>query len=213
MEWIDHLLTPFFGKKLGILGNDCVGKTRLIQYIYDKKLIECPDSTRPFTKMEAKVFQFSDKKIRLKLTIDTGGARDWLPNKRETFTQSDWVFYVVRSDWIFSIDNYHQEEDIKSNKFVIRNDFQHMRAWSQNKSPSLILIVGNYFNNLSSNEQIIHTFSTNKNKNKYLRNFTNHLHKTCGHLDISTNIKYVVGSLYSEDSAKILVKDIFNSII
>lgn len=174
MEWettsnkslIDKFQSFCFGKTIGFIGTDDVGKSTLWKYIRKKVVDGKLGSTENVDTTKGLILRIQDnedseeKKIRIKIANDAGGQRPYHESREKVFKQSDYIIYVLRSD-IFLDKNLDFKASLKNaekdkRKFTlnaVRNDFKLFHEWK--KKHSLFIIVGNYFgdfSNLSNSE-------------------------------------------------------------
>ncbi|WP_414573898.1 ADP-ribosylation factor-like protein [Nostoc sp. CCY 9925] len=235
--WVDYLLINLFlGKTIGILGVDNCGKSVLYNFIFTKKLKHGISSTDTREKTENVSIQIDNEnyKIRLQRIFDVGGQRQLYPLKKLTFTTSDCIIYIVRSDLIINAEmlvnqclTQKEQEELNDFRRKYKNglavDFENFKDWQENipfwekvpffekGKPSRIIVVGNHFGEIGREDTVPNFLDTNLKKD-YGRNFRECFNRITGFFDESTEMKWVVGSLVSEKLANQLVLDILKSI-
>ncbi|MBR8840687.1 MAG: hypothetical protein DSM106950_43615 [Stigonema ocellatum SAG 48.90 = DSM 106950] len=233
--WFDSLLIRLFdGVTLGILGIDNSGKSVLCDFILTQDL-KHGVYTSTSTRNEIKIVQIrKDKKtIRLKHIFDVGGQTDLYNLKKSTFTSSDYIIYVLRSDLIINEEKFvsqcssqQEQEELNEAKRRHRNalaaDFEQFKYWRQNipfweqKKPSQIIVVGNHFGITDEQDNIdensVPSFLDKKTKSLYTRNFRKCCEEITSYSDEKVKIKWVAGSLASSELAKQLVLDIIEEV-
>lgn len=214
---LEKLEIRLFGTNLGILGVDNCGKSVLFNFIINHELrhnIPSTDTRDVKKNIKIKISELN-KVIRLKNFFDVGGQRDLYALKQDTFKNSYSLIYVVRSDLILTRISRNQDQNYNDILTRYRNalkiDFYNFRQWKkelkflQKKSFSKLIIVGNYFGDLNQKNNVPNYLNSG-NTSSYQRDFRECFGEIVGAIDSSqTEVRWITGSLISEEFATQLV--------
>ena len=168
MEWeitrnkslLDKFKSLYFGKTIGFIGTDNVGKSTLLKYMITQTVDSNISSTENIYLHKGLIIRIkdqnsSDKVIRIKIANDVGGQRFYHESREKAFKQSDYIIYTVRSDIFLDknldieISHDHAKKDERIYTLdAVKKDFALFQKWK--KKHPLFIVVGNYFGNFSN---------------------------------------------------------------
>ncbi|MGB7442379.1 MAG: hypothetical protein WA919_15050 [Coleofasciculaceae cyanobacterium] len=231
MDWstdkniLDEMLIFFIGKNIGILGPDASGKSVLYTLILERKIEETSGATDARESSKAINITFKDDKdskqcLRIKLILDVGGHRLNFNQKKDTFNSQEYIIYLLRSDFVMPNDKQIVERNIKYKyELAIQQDFYNIDTW-EGKNRKLI-IVGNHFGQPKDGKKVkipyqgesfVPNFLDKSIKADYQREFRSVVTKMV-RLNKFADVKWVVGSLVSEQLGNQLALDIFRCLV
>ena len=136
MSLWDKIIVAFMGKKLAILGARGVGKTHLLKFLTTGSIPSEYKQTAMIEKAPARRFQIKELNLKIKSTLDLGGAKvygEW----KKLHDQADVVIYLLRADLLIVGHNEHETR--------VKEDLKHIADWrNEQKSRPKFFIIGTH---------------------------------------------------------------------
>ena len=190
------------GKRIAVLGEHAVGKTKLIEFLttgtFSPEYIETAEPT----KEAGRKFQLRDLELKIDDIIDFSGGEEWYPLWEQQFKKADIVFYLFKANEYFSGNKQTQNR--------VHQDLGQIDIWfreNKNHNP-IYFLVGTHCD-------LIPGYSENASKSNARARFNEELLKypiakeLKLHVD-ATRIK--LGSTLNPENAEELVYRLFHQI-
>lgn len=202
LKW-DDIMLWWKGKKIVVLGTRGVGKTTLIEFLFNGHLPESYQQTVRPTNAKGRRFSLKDLQldVDVKSTIDLPGSKDYYSDWKKAVLSSDVVIYLARTDEILS-------NDVKKNRLII-NEIRHIRSWisesSQNKKIYILTTYADYIDKFNASDDI---------RDKFIESFRNlpSVRNLILHAGGGDSTRLIVGSMVDTGETESLIYNLFMEI-
>ena len=198
------ILEDLKGYKLAVLGERRVGKTVLIEFLTKGTLSkEYVKTARP-QKTDSRRFKLKNLNLKIQESIDTPGDKNFYLQWKNITEDADIVLYLLRVDLLMKGDRDTEKR--------VRQDISHVVNWlRESKKKYPLFIIGTYcdqtvpdFTKLSKNKQV--DYVDERRRMPIFRE----IELLSGG---AQQVRFVFGSLKSEDTAEDLVYEVFDQVV